>query len=186
MVILLVRVKFLAFLPRKVEEWTLWMWICNSGRNARSATGIGRAMTWQWQRSVLDKCVVAKLSKHKVFELCGFTDHRFSYEDIVAKVLHLVSSGLDHRLCVNQPPSSGVCFFQTQQDTHTDNSPRRSRTGTGLLSKGVFVLHTRTHAARGFPLGFSRQITPFRLVFHTVKHPDTTGAQPGHAQGLTQ
>ena len=37
--------------------------------------------------------VVKSLADHRVFTFCGFTDHRFAYEDAVAKVLHLRLSG---------------------------------------------------------------------------------------------
>lgn len=35
------------------------------------------------------RSVVAKLADHKVFELCAFKNHRYAFEDVVAKVLHL-------------------------------------------------------------------------------------------------
>lgn len=37
--------------------------------------------------------VVQKLSKNKVFHLCGFSSKRFAYEDATAKILHLLITG---------------------------------------------------------------------------------------------
>lgn len=37
--------------------------------------------------------VVAELAEHEVFKLCSFKNHRFAFEDVVAKVLHLVLHG---------------------------------------------------------------------------------------------
>ncbi len=39
------------------------------------------------------KHVVSKLSKHRVFEFCSFSERRYGYEDAVAKVLHMIIHG---------------------------------------------------------------------------------------------
>jgi hypothetical protein len=39
------------------------------------------------------KNVVKELAKNKIFDLCGFTDKRFAYEDAVAKILHILING---------------------------------------------------------------------------------------------
>jgi hypothetical protein len=38
--------------------------------------------------------VVAGLSRHKAFGLCGFQDKRYAYEDAIAKLMHLFLSGV--------------------------------------------------------------------------------------------
>ena len=39
------------------------------------------------------RTIVAKLAKHRVFKLAGFTSKRYAHEDAAAKVLHLLLTG---------------------------------------------------------------------------------------------
>ncbi len=68
------------------------------------------------------KTVVKNLSKHRFFKLCGFKNKRYSHEDIVAKLLHLI---LNKNIVDVKPNSIRKTYNDNARITSSDSAVKR-------------------------------------------------------------
>ena len=76
--------------------------------------------------------VVSQLADHDVFQLCQFTNHRFDYEDAVAKTLHLLLAG---KITDIKPNSIQRTYEQQASITDSDREVKRLKKAFNFIAK---------------------------------------------------
>lgn len=109
------------------------------------------------------RTVVERLSKHKIFKQCAFTNRRFAHEDAAAKILHLVLSGR----ITDIKPSSIKKTYEINK-TMTENDTRIKRLiRTFNFIDSAFRKQKRTAGFKKFSL-----ITTTFLIYELLEDYD--------------
>jgi 5-methylcytosine-specific restriction endonuclease McrA len=83
--------------------------------------------------------VVAQISRHKAFKLCGFTDKRYAYEDATAKILHLMLHGTITDI---RPASIKRTYEVNRSITADHRDVKRTKQGLNFIANAFKNSHS--------------------------------------------